>query len=34
LRTLLEDLRSLGREGPPTHPSNLIKNKDGEHLEA
>jgi hypothetical protein len=34
LRTLLEDLRSLGREGPPTHPSSLVKNGDGEHLEA
>ncbi|KAH7391695.1 hypothetical protein BKA66DRAFT_510317 [Pyrenochaeta sp. MPI-SDFR-AT-0127] len=34
LRMLLADLKSLGRDGPPTHPSTLVKNGDAEHLEA
>lgn len=34
LRTLLADLKSLGRDGPPTHPSTLVRNGDGQHLEA
>lgn len=34
LRTLLRDLESLGRDGPPTHPSTLVKSGDGQHLEA
>jgi hypothetical protein len=34
LRMLLADLRSLGRDGPPTHPSSLVKSSDGQHLEA
>ena len=34
LRMLLADLRSLGRDGPPTHPSSLVKSGDGQHLEA
>lgn len=34
LRTLLADLKLLGRDGPPTHPSTLVKSGDGEHLEA
>ncbi|KAH7077403.1 hypothetical protein FB567DRAFT_149240 [Paraphoma chrysanthemicola] len=34
LRLLLADLRSLGRDGPPTHPSSLVKSGDGQHLEA
>jgi hypothetical protein len=33
LRMLLKDLRSLGRNGPPTHPSTLVQGGDGEHLE-
>ena len=33
LRLLLKDLKSLGREGPPTHPESLVKRGDGEHLE-
>ncbi|KAI8936087.1 hypothetical protein NX059_007586 [Plenodomus lindquistii] len=33
LRTLLADLRSLGRDGPPTHPSTLVRSGDAEHLE-
>ncbi|KAH9860360.1 hypothetical protein J1614_011691 [Plenodomus biglobosus] len=32
LRTLLADLRSLGRDGPPTHPSTLVRNGDTESL--
>jgi hypothetical protein len=32
LRALLDDLRNLGRNGPPTHPSSLINRGDGEHL--
>ncbi|KAF2854477.1 hypothetical protein T440DRAFT_387753 [Plenodomus tracheiphilus IPT5] len=32
LRTLLADLRSLGRDGPPTHPSTLVRNGDGADL--
>jgi hypothetical protein len=34
LRMLLADLKSLGRDGPPTHPSSLVKGGDGQHLEA
>jgi hypothetical protein len=30
LRTLLADLKKLGRDGPPTHPSSLVKDGDGE----
>jgi hypothetical protein len=33
LRMLLADLKSLGMDGPPTHPSTLVQNGDGEHLE-
>jgi hypothetical protein len=33
LRTLLADLKKLGRDGPPTHPSTLVRSGDGEHLE-
>jgi hypothetical protein len=34
LRMLLADLQSVGRDGPPTHPSSLTKEAQGEHLEA
>ncbi|KAH7401754.1 hypothetical protein DE146DRAFT_631053 [Phaeosphaeria sp. MPI-PUGE-AT-0046c] len=34
LRTVLADLKSLGKDGPPTHPSSLVKSGDGQHLEA
>lgn len=33
LKMLLADLKSLGRDGPPTHPSTLVQSGDGEHLE-
>jgi hypothetical protein len=33
LRTILADLKSLGRNGPPTHPSTLAASGDAEHLE-
>jgi hypothetical protein len=33
LRIVLADLKSLGRNGPPTHPSTLIASGDAEHLE-
>ncbi|CAO2648760.1 Nn.00g097090.m01.CDS01 [Neocucurbitaria sp. VM-36] len=33
LRIMLADLKSLGREGPPTHPSTLVKRGEGEHLD-
>jgi hypothetical protein len=33
LRVLLADLKKLGRDGPPTHPSTLVRSGDGEHLE-
>jgi hypothetical protein len=32
LETILADLKSLGRTGPPTHPSSLAKSGDGQHL--
>ena len=32
LRMLLADLKSLGRDGPPTHPSTLTNSGDAEHL--
>lgn len=34
LKLILKDLNSLGRDGPPTHPSTLVKQGDGQHLEA
>lgn len=34
LRLLLADLKSLGRDGPPTHPSTLINRGDAEHLQS
>ncbi|KAF2242647.1 hypothetical protein BU26DRAFT_129860 [Trematosphaeria pertusa] len=34
LRLLLQDLRSVGRDGPPTHPSTLARDKDEEYNEA
>ncbi|KAF2033888.1 hypothetical protein EK21DRAFT_108677 [Setomelanomma holmii] len=34
LCTLLADLKSLGRDGPPTHPNSLVKSGNGEHLQA
>jgi hypothetical protein len=34
LRMLLADLKSLGRDGPPTHPSTLADQGDASHLEA
>ncbi|KAH9878372.1 hypothetical protein IAQ61_001644 [Plenodomus lingam] len=33
LRTLLTDLKSLGRDGPPTHPSTLVRNGDVGNLD-
>jgi hypothetical protein len=33
LRTILADLRNLGRDGPPTHPSSLARSDHGEHLQ-
>ncbi|KAF2134098.1 hypothetical protein P153DRAFT_419867 [Dothidotthia symphoricarpi CBS 119687] len=33
LRVLLGDLRSLGREGPPTHPGSLVNRGEGEGVE-
>ncbi|KAF1845594.1 uncharacterized protein K460DRAFT_366450 [Cucurbitaria berberidis CBS 394.84] len=33
LRIILADLKRLGREGPPTHPSALVKPGGGEHLD-
>jgi len=33
LRMLLEDLKSLGRDGPPTHPSTLVRDADAEQLD-
>lgn len=33
LRMLLQDLKSLGRDGPPTHPRTLIQGGDGDHLD-
>jgi hypothetical protein len=32
LETILADLKSLGRNGPPTHPSSLAKSGDEQHL--
>ncbi|KAF2831874.1 hypothetical protein CC86DRAFT_82497 [Ophiobolus disseminans] len=34
LKVLLRDLKSLGRDGPPTHPSNLVKGGEGKVLDA
>ncbi|KAJ4370745.1 hypothetical protein N0V83_005266 [Neocucurbitaria cava] len=34
LRTMLADLKRLGRDGPPTHPSTLVQRGEGEHLES
>jgi hypothetical protein len=33
LRMMLADLKSLGRDGPPTHPSSLVSSGDGKHLD-
>lgn len=33
LRVLITDLRSMGRDGPPTHPNTLVKNGDGDALQ-
>ncbi|KAF1914870.1 hypothetical protein BDU57DRAFT_531274 [Ampelomyces quisqualis] len=34
LRTILADLKSLGREGPPTHPSSLARSDDDQIVDA
>lgn len=34
LRVLLADLKSVGRDGPPTHPRSLVNSGDTKHLEA